>query len=382
MASVVACHLVQLLPIGIGRNLLVSAVYRLLIPGWLGVDVFFVLSGFLITGIILKERAQPDFWSSFYLRRGFRILPAFFVVFTLTLVAAHFFLSAIHLSTIYVLMATFFLANWAPNQMPFLIHIWSLAVEEQFYFLWPQACTRLNNGKIFKLALALASCSLLLRICLAFAHVNSYTLYEITPTRIDGISLGSALAAGITLPRVHLFLTRWWRRIAVIAAVALPVVFALLGGRLNGFEAKSQMLAIPPMIILTAMLVFGAVESALPPAIGRLFDNRVITYLGRRSYGLYLIHEAIRGGIDESRSHGMLAALPSGVGVNAMLVLFVLVASLILTEISWRLIESPAQTLRLRLMRNKEDSTRVLRPSEELEIAQLVEENRLRTPTQ
>jgi peptidoglycan/LPS O-acetylase OafA/YrhL len=381
VSSVLVCHLVPILGIGIGKNMVAKALYRLLIPGWLGVDVFFVLSGFLITGIILKERTQPDFWSNFYLRRGFRILPAFFAIFTLTLLAAHFYLPVVHISTTYVLMSTFFLANWAPDQFPFLLHIWSLAVEEQFYFLWPQGCRHLDNLKIFKLALALASGSLLLRVGLAFAHVNPYTIYEITPTRIDGISCGAALAAGITLPRVHIFLARYWRRIAVVAGTALPVIFVLLHGRLNGFDATSQMLAIPPAVVLAAMLIFGAVESTLPTALSRFFGNPLMTYLGKRSYGLYLIHEPLRVAVTESRDHGSLAVLPSGVGANTILALSVLAASLILTEISWRLIESPAQNLRRRLMRNKEDGTKA-HPSEEMEIIQVVEETRLRNPIQ
>jgi peptidoglycan/LPS O-acetylase OafA/YrhL len=75
--------------------------------GWLGVDIFFVLSGFLITGIILNDRDRPDFWDTFYLRRAFRILPAFAVVFAVTLIVVHIFAPKVDISAGYV-FPTFF----------------------------------------------------------------------------------------------------------------------------------------------------------------------------------------------------------------------------------------------------------------------------------
>jgi peptidoglycan/LPS O-acetylase OafA/YrhL len=129
----------------IGRNLLVNALYRVLDVGWLGVDIFFVLSGFLITSIILKDRSRQDFWVRFYARRGFRILPAFAVVFSASLLAARFLVRDIPIPPGYVPAALLFMANWTviPNaEMPMLGHLWSLAVEEQFYFIWPQVSKR------------------------------------------------------------------------------------------------------------------------------------------------------------------------------------------------------------------------------------------------
>jgi peptidoglycan/LPS O-acetylase OafA/YrhL len=317
VAAVMIDHLGQVLSVGIGRNLIVIALYRFMHGGWLGVDIFFVLSGFLITGILIKERSRPDFWGNFYLRRGFRILPAFIVVFVITLVAAHFFAPEIHVSAGYLLPATFFMANWTvvnSSEMPWLGHLWSLAVEEQFYFLWPQASKRLKSATLFKLALSLAVASEILRLALALLHVNSYIVYKITPTRIDGLSIGAALAIGLTLPRVHRFLGQWWRRIALVAAILLPISFLIMHGSMFLFNVWSQVLAIPPAIVLTAMLVYGAVESALPSGLGRFFGNPVMTYLGRRSYALYLIHEPIEVAVQRSRAAGYLATLPGAFG--------------------------------------------------------------------
>jgi peptidoglycan/LPS O-acetylase OafA/YrhL len=356
IAAVLVDHLGQILNIGIGRNLVVIALYRVMHVGWLGVDIFFVLSGFLITGIILKDREQPDFWGTFYLRRAFRILPAFIVVFAVTLFAAHLFAPNIHVSASYLLPAIFFMANWTVlnnGEMPLLTHLWSLAVEEQFYFLWPQAAKRMRPENLFKLALALAVVSEFARIALALLHVDPYIVYKITPTRIDGLAIGAALAVGINLPRIHGFLTRRWRPIALVAAVMLPISFIVMRGNLFVFYVWSQVLAIPPAIILTAMLIFAAMESSLPSNLSLFFGNPVMKYLGRRSYALYLIHEPIQVAMERSRAHGYLARLSPGVAINIVLIVCALAVSFVLTELSWRLIESPAQAARHLLARGR-----------------------------
>jgi peptidoglycan/LPS O-acetylase OafA/YrhL len=253
---VVFHHMSSILNADTGRKLFLIALIRILHTGWLGVDIFFVLSGFLITSIILKDRSNPDFWGAFYSRRGFRILPAFIAVFVITLVSAHFFSPAVQGSSGYILAAAFFMANWTvvtDSEMPMFNHLWSLAVEEQFYFLWPQAAKRMKTGTILKLALSLAVASELLRLTLAILHVNTYIVYKITPTRIDGLSIGAALAVGITLPPVNRFLAVWWRRIALVAAALLPLAFLACRGSLFVFNVWSQVLAIPPAIVLTAI---------------------------------------------------------------------------------------------------------------------------------
>lgn len=377
VAAVIAHHFVPVVGLGIGRNLFFLALYRFVHPGWLGVDIFFVLSGFLITGIIVKERNERNFWSNFYLRRAFRILPAFFAVFIITLAAAHFFAPDIPIRLNYVLPAIFFMANWTVvglHEMPMLTHLWSLAVEEQFYFLWPQAAKRMSNSLLFKLALWLAVGSVLCRFVLALFHTNPYVLYKITPPRIDGLCLGAALAIGLNLPGVRHFLERWWRTIALVAFLLLPAAFLALHGSLFVFNPWSQVLAIPPAEVLTAMLIYGAVESKLPAGLKLFFGNPVMTYLGRRSYALYLIHDPVQVAVELSRAHGYLAKLPQGIGMNLLLIASTIALSLVLTELSWRVIESPAQELRRRLMRNREDGTGQ-HPTEEMLITQLARED-------
>lgn len=243
VAIVVIHHSIANLGIGNERSLFVAVIFRLLHPGWLGVDIFFVLSGFLVTGIILKERSYPDFWGTFYTRRGFRILPAFFAVFVVTLVFAHLFAPALQASWAYILAAVFFMANWTVvgiGEMPMLNQLWSLAIEEQFYLLWPQVVRRLKIATLFKFSLLLAVGCEILRITLSILRVDPYIVYKITPTRIDGLAVGAALAIGITLPAVHRFLAVWWRRIAVASIIFLTFSFLSMRGSLFVFNDWSQ----------------------------------------------------------------------------------------------------------------------------------------------
>jgi peptidoglycan/LPS O-acetylase OafA/YrhL len=349
IAAILTVHSSEFLVVGVKHKPLYYALYRLMATGWLGVDIFFVLSGFLITTILLEDNDRADFWSRFYLHRSLRILPAFAVVFGLTIAAIHFLVPETHLTAAVILPALFFTENWTVlngTSMPMLPHLWSLAVEEQFYLVWPQIVRRLSSATVLKVSLGLAVASELLRVILALNHVGVWVIYAITPTRIDGLALGAALAAAVTLPATHQFLAAYWRKIALASAFLLVASFVILHRSLLPDNVLSQILAIPVTILLTAMLIYGSVASTLPAVLRRALANPALTYLGRRSYGLYLIHLPIVFAAWQNRVHGRLSYLPAGLRVNAMLIVISIAICLALTEISWRLVESPAQSLR------------------------------------
>ncbi len=239
------------------------------------------------------------------------------------------------------------------SELPILGHLWSLAVEEQFYFLWPQAVKRLRVETVFRLSLVLAAACVSLRVGMALAHVNPYVLHKIMPTSIDGLAIGAFLAAGMMIPPVKKFLERWWAFLAWASLGALGGSFILFRGSLFVFNVWTQVAAIPTLAILVAVLIYASVEAVLPHSLGRVLGHPIITWLGSRSYGLYLIHEPIRFGVEESRTHGYLAHLRSGLGINVVLCIVVIALALILTEVSWRVIEAPAQALRRRLQRKR-----------------------------
>jgi len=372
--AVVLFHLELLFGSGAANSLYLNAEHDILFTGWLGVDVFFVLSGFLITRILLEGRSKPDYWSAFYSRRAFRILPPFIVVFVATLLGAHFIAPDHHISPGFVFAATFFMANWtavSKNDMLSLTHLWTLAVEEQFYLLWPQVVRRLTTPTLFRLTLVLAAGSGILRLTLVVLHVDASIIYRITPTHIDGLAIGAALSAGMTLLPVRLFLTHWWKQTSLFTGAMLPLAFLMLRGNLSLWNGWSQVLAIPLVSILTAMLIYGVVESALPATLARFLGNPAMTYLGRRSYALYLIHMPVFVAAAKGRDHGILRLLPHGFGETAILGLLAVAASLILAELSWRTIEAPAQELRRRWMRPGKKPVRGIEPAASNEVWQL-----------
>ena len=356
IAAILMVHSSEFLVVGIKQKPVYFALYRVIATGWLGVDIFFVLSGFLITTILLDDSDRGDFWSRFYLRRSLRILPAFAVVFGLTIVAIHFLAPETHLTAAVILPAIFFTENWTVlnnAEMPMLPHLWSLAVEEQFYLVWPQIVRRVSSARVLRVSLGLAVMCELLRVTLALNHVGVWIIYAITPTRIDGLALGAGLAAAVTLPATQRFLVSYWRRIALLSGVLLAAAFVVLHRSLLPDNVLSQILAIPATILLTAMLIYGSVSSTLPAILRRVLANRVLTYLGRRSYALYLIHLPILFGAWQNRVHGRLSYLPAGLRINTMLVLVSIAICIALTELSWRLVESPAQSLRRVLERER-----------------------------
>jgi len=352
IAAILVVHSDEFLVAGSRYRPVLYALCRFFFGGWLSVDLFFALSGFLITANLLKYRDRPDFWTSFYLRRGFRILPAFAAVFLAVLALLRLLEPWTHLSASVLLPALFFTENWTVlnhTEMPMLPHLWTLAVEEQFYFLWPQIVTRAGNASIFRISLSVAAGCELARIVAAAMHVDGWILYAITPTRIDGLALGAALAAGGTLPSVERLLRLYWRRAAAGAALALAVVLVAMRGVLLPNDPLAQIFAIPPAILLAVLVIHGAATRTLPRWLERVLAGPVTEYLGKRSYGLYLVHYPVMLVVWQSRAGGRLNALPHSFSADLAIAGSAILISLMLTELSWHAIEAPAQRLGRRL---------------------------------
>jgi peptidoglycan/LPS O-acetylase OafA/YrhL len=269
--------------------------------GYVGVDVFFVLSGFLITGLLLREVRRTGTVSlpTFYARRARRLLPASALVLLVTVVASFFIMpplrvpdvagdaaaAAMYVSNIrFALQATDYLqAEMAPSP---ILHFWSLGVEEQFYIFWPAIVLVATRGggdaarRIGIVAGFIAVGSFLLSLYLTQAN-QPWAFFSL-PTRAWELGLGAFLAIGATqLARIPA------RPAAVLAWVGLAMV-ALSGVVLSTGTPFPGIAALLPTVG-SALVIAGGFRQA-PFAPGRWLSMAIPRFLGRISYSLYLWH--------------------------------------------------------------------------------------------
>ena len=205
--------------------------------GWVGVDLFFVLSGFLITGILYDTKTQPGYFRNFYSRRALRIFPLYFGFFALSLLAAPVLLSPddgqklvdmqgwywTYMTNIEVVMA----GQWPAPQH--LNHFWSLAIEEQFYLIWPMAVLALSHRHLVRLAVGCMATALLLRITAPFG-MSALDAYVLLPTRMDSLAAG-ALVALLVRSDNGLRALKAWSLPGIAMSAILLVLLAGLEGR-------------------------------------------------------------------------------------------------------------------------------------------------------
>jgi len=244
--------------------------------GQTGVDLFFVLSGFLITSILLKS--APRDWSevrTFYTRRVLRIFPLYY----LTLVLVWMFIGKPSWF-FWVYLQNFWISFGRFSSGP--MHFWSLAVEEQFYLVWPFLVLFVPRKRLLPILTATIVFAAVLRFVLVAHHHNVFVL---TFTRLDGLAAGAVLA---TL-NAREPLTRWARLMLAIAALSV-IAAAILGhffrdSQNPAFEAIKYTLITAVYTCLMGWLLARPASRAT-----RLLSVRWLRYIGRISYGLYVFH--------------------------------------------------------------------------------------------
>lgn len=276
--------------------------------GWAGVDLFFVLSGFLITGVLLDGARDPHRVRTFYVRRALRIFPLYYGVLLAFLVivplARISYFSDVpgHRSTWAVTtreLAWFwpYLTNWSigllrPHRPGPLSHFWSLAVEEQFYLIWPLIVWRCSRRTAFRVAVVafLGSCAL--RAVLVLDGAPYLTAYVLTPCRLEGLAMGAMIAIGIRSPDG---LERVRRAIAAPASIAGGVIVGLLlwRGTLTNTDPWVETIGITALAVAFGGLL--VVTLAHDPATLRLAPLR---WAGTYSYGLYVLHPFVIRGLE------------------------------------------------------------------------------------
>lgn len=311
---------------------------------WVGVDLFFVLSGYLITGILLRSRDRRGYFRIFYMRRFFRIFPLYYACLALLLVI--WFLSPALRSSLALPWNFFYLANvhfaLAAWTWPPISHLWSLSVEEQFYLVWPALIFLMPRRRTLAAIVALFCGFVLFRQIAAMAGGASTTLiYAVF--HLDGLLAGAALAALQQAAPV----SRRGRPIAwaILAATGSALVFECLRNRgliwssWRGVEYLNYSL----VALAGAALIGVSIYSDAGSWMNRIFRRPVLTALGKYSYSIYILHYPIDFVCRKLHLHpaGFAATIPYAILLGC--------ATFGCAAMTWRFLEEPCIRLKDRL---------------------------------
>ena len=269
--------------------------YNFTVLGSTGVDLFFILSGFLITGILIDTAYEKGIFKNFYIRRALRIFPLYYLclaLFTVVCLAS----GKDIFSDMSWLTHLFYLQNWSVlynfDSYMYLNHTWSLAVEEQFYLLWPflfLAVYKRSMKMTIVMCLVLILSSGILRS--VFYHQDFQKLsYSATICRLDGLILGALLAVlcknykAYMRKHIDVFLY------CMVVTSLVVVVMAISSADYNAFHGLLISLGLVVCNIFYACLLVCIFLGGMRSGICALFRNKYLQGIGRVSYGVYIVH--------------------------------------------------------------------------------------------
>ena len=318
---------------------------RLLSGGFLGVDIFFVLSGFLITSLLLMERSNHARISlpRFYARRALRLLPALYLLLAVDLVISVFEKSSLSGQWNETWTSLLYLNNWyyvwpwlrhgSLNFESNLGHLWSLAVEEQFYLIWPMVLMlllKLRRTKVLSplVIVLFISAIVLRRTALWHAHVFWMVILIRTDARLDSLLIGALLA----LFYRYVVVNKTVLKLFAYAALPLFIVIAYQGPNSSFFYTSGFTL----VAVVVLVMILASVEQAW--LVCQVLEQSWLRFIGRISYGIYLWHFVVFTFLSK---HFF-------VGPRAIRILIGLSITLAITMTSWYLVEQPALRLKNR----------------------------------
>jgi len=318
--------------------------------GWVGVDVFFVLSGFLITGILLDSRDASRYFLNFYARRFQRIFPIYYLllIFVFLILPRLIPFDSDGLKTIQhnqgwiwtYLTNIGFVVNrkaWATSDWLDLNHLWSLAVEEQFYLVWPLVVFYLSRRSLKVTCILCIVGSLACRTILWLTHQRNGAIYFPTPCRLDGLALGALAAALLRENRGVAAVLGGKKTLAGVAMLAI-VAIGLWRGGFQFTDSPTVVFGVTVVIFLTVTVL----ETSLEPAsrVARILSNPALRSAGKYSYAIYLFHAPIRAPLAYLLPDSTLIALFHSelIGRSVFVAIFAIV-SFALAIASWHLFE-------------------------------------------
>ena len=271
--------------------------------GWVGVDLFFVLSGFLITGILLDSKSGPGYFRNFYARRVLRIFPLYYAVLLITLVILPRIVAYDTPELKRLLAGQGWLWLYSTNISVAVEHgnwiatagwlrmgaLWSLAVEEHFYLVWPVIIFFLSRRALLRTSIAIIVLVPILRTLAVFGGVAPDTVYCLTIFRIDALAMGGFLAA---LVRDRELFSQVRARAPLAGWLALGVLVAI-GARhrwLDRMGVSVQTVGYSAIAVAFGALLLVAVTSPPDSLLHRVLAHRTLVFFGKYSYGAYIVH--------------------------------------------------------------------------------------------
>jgi peptidoglycan/LPS O-acetylase OafA/YrhL len=350
---VILCHYVQDGgPIG-PRHSLAARIGEVIGQGTVGVDLFFILSGFLIGGILLNSRSSPRYYSTFYTRRFFRIIPIYYswlILFGLMMLVARIWGVAgdAEFKTLTPYWAYFiFIQNYFQGataiQAFWLVPLWSLAVEEQFYLIAPPVVRRFSPAQLVKILTGILFFSLLLRLFLSTVFGSDHDYWGIAastnwmPCRADDLALGMLVATLWVNPESK---RRLQERVGLSYAGLVSSGVALLVMSYWIMKPDSFMTATLGRTVIGFFFVFLLIISLTDKEglLAKIFRWRPLRELGKISYCVYIIHRAVNWALFRSLMHTD-PRFDSARAIGVASLSFVV--TMILAELSWRYFENP-----------------------------------------
>jgi len=349
---VIVCHYIGGGYVG-ARHTLAAKVVGVLGLGTVGVDLFFILSGFLIGGILLSSRSSPQYYRTFYLRRFFRIIPIYYLwltIFGLAMLAAKKwnvwggpeFHTAAPYWAYFIFIQNYFQGSTL-IQFFWLRPLWSLAVEEQFYLLAPIVVRKLSPERLIKVLLGVLVFSLFLRLFLSAVYGMDYNYWGIIasedwmPCRADDLALGMIVAALWANPQSRL---RLQQRVNVSYAGLFSCGAAVLV--LGYWIVKPDSFATATVgrtiigLFFTFLLMIALTDKE--SLLGKIFRWRPLRELGKVSYCVYIIHQAVNWILHRSIFH-MEPRFNHWPQIGVSIASFGV--TVLIAEISWRFFENP-----------------------------------------
>jgi peptidoglycan/LPS O-acetylase OafA/YrhL len=307
--------------------------------GRLGVDLFFVLSGFLITGILLDSKEIAGYFKNFYARRALRIWPLYYAVLVIFFGLLPLFLSPPTFATDIRTWAYY--ATYAQNLFLHFPHsvplqpTWSLAVEEQYYMVWALVVFFSGRAALRNWLVGMIVFSFSLRASGYFHGASLEFMHNFTLCRLEPLAAGGL--AGLWLRSRNCNLRRWNRG----AWIALLIGCGGVLLSLVDWGVQSLILSYPFVASAFAgLLAIALTANPSTSSMGKALTQKWLTYTGKISYGIYLIHVPIFMAISCATRH-ILGTAPPSLGLQLLVVLAGFGSVYLVASLSWRFFERP-----------------------------------------